>query len=999
MNINDILKLNNEIESLNIIQDYISRSISQVDFETAVYMYLRIADFNNLNELIISEGTKSLNKIINTEPTKYREQIYKFMFEASLALEKYDDSKKYLQSRKALLPIMNNYLSLLDELKLYSCLNKDDLEILLKLKVEILPLDTNIYVLEKLYDYYFNSKMYVEALDILIELKELALKDIYEEHLIIIKYHLNEFIEVVDLSIKYLKSGSDCSRVVVYYIDALTKLNKLRLATTLEAEYEELIDQIEDIEFKSFAYNIIINLYTELENQISINLYKKKLKALNRVTKPKEVKEEVVLKEVIKVKEIQTQSLVSSAKYLEHFEWVLNWLIDSHHMSLKLPFREYLREIFIKINEKVDFKEAIIYADNNTDSNFYNYKKERLYDKKIIKEYIEDTIIKETLTNKESIFGIPSNLLSKKDVLTQKAFDESIKYIYSFYINDFTVLVFYLDKELEDPSIYYELFNGISYLVNMRIIDEANSKNLQLDGRKLSAITSNNVIPTRVLTEFRSSYNDVASKLFNIDSKYHLELFLRQMSLEEAKNYDKAIKRLFTYPNETKILTYNFNNLVIKEYLFAFKNGDEIIIYSYFIDITEYTQRESTLIENAIICNETKLNNKNSLLDDLANFVTSKATFVIIELNNDLASIYGNTMVNKFFVEFAHATKKHFENYQVYRYDFNQLIVIFDFNDIRTVNRELNNYFSVVAHLKSKVLKYERFEAKAGVLRYPSSSDLKNITKLFVYLDVSLNKARLSHELDYVHFIQADYEKEVFENEVIEYLNTALENNQMSIKFKQIIDVSNNSVWNYESQIYLPNINIDDKYLTIIARRRKKLVDLEYFHIEEVCRFLKELQKETNYFIKLTIPISKETFQSNGFNSFIIGTLKKYKVSSEYIRFVVNMKDTNTSDSLKIDELIKFGISVDTTSLESALKNEFNAVHLKLNKMNIKYKTYYKEINQMLNSFNIALIIKEVNTREDRDVLKGLGISYIEGKLYQEITPNEIIDKVKEAIK
>lgn len=996
MNIDDILKLNNEIESLNIIQDFLSRSITHTDYETAIYMYLKIAFFNNQNELVLSEGLKSLLKFEDKEPTKFREKIYSFLIDSSIILNKFDLAEEYISKRKEILPIMEQYLSILDELRITKAKNQNILPVLLKLKNEILPLELNITIQEELLNEYLKDKNYDSAFNILNELMSISLKEEYEVVMIEILFFKEEYIEVIEKAEQQVKNNIKDSKVVIYLIASLIKLNKLRNASSLEAEYEELIENTSDLDLRSFAYNTIIKLYENLGNKLSVDLYSKKLKKITKKEVVKEPKSKVIEKEVVKIKEVATQTLVSSAKYLEHFDWVQNWLIYSHQINLKTVFREYLRELFIEINSKINLKEIILYINEGYDSNFFNFKKERLYDKLVINQYIEESIIKDTINKKQHIFGEPTRILSKKDVLTQEVYKEEIKYVYCFYINDKTVILFYLDELLDDPSIYYELLHGITKIIETRLIDEKNVLRLQRDARRLDSILNNNVIATRVLTEYNSNYNKVSVDLFKIESKFHLELFLRELPLEEAREYEKAVERLFIYPNETKILSYSFQDKKITEYLFAIKEQNETVIVSYFTDNSNFYSTNESLSIKANVCLETKLKNKNQLYDDLNNYLKNKSTFVLIELNQELSNIYGNIQMNKFFIEFAYATNKHFINYNVYRFDFNQLLVVFDFNDIRSVNNELNSYFQVVNHLKSKVLKYEKYNAKAGILRYPVVTIERNIDRLFRYLDVSLQKSKSSKEIDYVHFIQSDYEKEVFEQEIIDYLNTAIENKQLSINFRQIIDVNNNIVWNYESRIYLPNINIDSKYLITIAKKRKKIVDLELYHLEAVCSFLNKLETETDHLIKLTVPISKETFLSHGFQSYLFQILKQYKIPAEFIRILVNVNETSQSDSLRISEVIKSGISIDTTNVETALSNDFNAVHLKLTVLNNKWKQYYKEVNSVLANNAIALVLRNVNTKEQRDTLKSIGINYIEGTIYNEIKPSEIIQKIKD---
>lgn len=997
MKLSDILKLNNEIESLNIIQSFLNQPISQYDFEAAASNYLKIAIYNNLDELVLSEGDKFLEKVINNKPTKYRVEIYNFLIDSSINLEKISLARSYIEKRKELLPIIKTYLTIIDELKIKKKLNQDYYDELKKLSVEVLPEKLKNEVLDELLDYYLSKNNLEKAYDMILQIGDLSNDIKYQVKLVEIFYKQGKYEEVVEKSeviLKKINSGL----VAAYLISSLTALNKLLRASSLEAEYEDIIDEIDNYDDKLFAYNEIINLYQKIQNNLSVETYEKKIAKLKRKNKEviKEEQKEVKPKPSIEVKEVITTKRINSSKYLEQFSWIKNWLIESHEIDLKIAFREYLRSIFIKINEKINFEEVILYIDKGYDSNLFNYKKERLYDKKIIKQYLENTIINETLSKKDDVFGKISELNNRLDILTQKEYTNNINYVYSFYISNDIVLVFYLNEEITDPSVYYDLLNGISSIIHSRIIDEKNMINIKKEANYFQDVINNKAIPVRIMTEYQSKYNEKAVQLFNIDSKYHFELFLREIPLEEADKYSVLIKRLLNYPNETKVIEYKYQDLYILEYLFAIKIDNQVSIISFFVDLTNKTLNEKDLTVKASVDQETGLKNKQELINNINKYLDEKVTFVLLELNQELRNIYGNERMHKFFIELSRATEKHFTNYDIYRYDFNQLIVVFNLNDIRTVNKELNEYFQVVNHLKSTILKYEKFKVKAGVLRYPVVTVEKNVDKLYRYLDVALDKAKQSKENDFIHFIFADYEKEVFEQEIIDYLNTAIENKQLNIRFKQIIDMHNNVVWNYESEIYLPTVNINYKYLYTVAKKRKRLVDLELFHLELVCSFLKKLEEETNHLIKITIPISKETFYSQNFNGFIVTTLKKYKIPAEFIRLLCEVDIKDQSSIVKIQELLKLGLSIDTTYIESALSGDFNAVHLNYNKFNNKWKNYFRNINDFLNQNNIALIIKNVDNKQDRELLKNIGIKYIEGEVYQKVDPLNIISKVKE---
>ncbi|WP_026391460.1 EAL domain-containing protein [Haploplasma modicum] len=996
MTLNDILVLNNDLSNLDLIMEYLDTSLPVVDYERAVLKFLDIAIFNEQYEFALKHTSNLMQNILDKKPGKTKEKIYFKLFNIALKLEKFNVAYDFLVKRQEILPEMDKYLSLLDEYEYYKALGDDTLDILLKLKHDIIPKDILVYVKEEILKYYTDKLDFEKAIIINNELIDDTLNIKYENNLVKLFYLKKDFEKAIEVSKKLEEENNIDLKTIIYYIASLRELKQYKLAVTVETTYEISFDNSSDSDLKTFAYKEIIKLYDALNNKYSKDLYQAKLDKITPKEKEIVKKTEKPIKEVVKIKEITTNRLISSAKYLEHFSFLKEWNIFSHNLDLNLKFREYLRLLFIEINKKFEFLDVIVYLNNSFDSNLFNYKKGRLYDKKILRHVLDDTIISETIAEGHDIFINPENLIKNKNILTNKEYDDEVKFIYSFYINQDFVVLFHLDEEITDQGVYYELLSGITNIIYLRILDLGSNTRLKNESNYLNNVFNNKIMPMRILNETRSKYNVNAINLFNIEENLYLELFMREMDLEDAKNYEKVINRLFNYPNETNIVTYKYQDIYIKEYLFAVNEENKVSVVSFFTDVTSVLLNEEDLKNKVILDNETTLFNKNQLILDFNEHIKDKATFVLVELDFSAKEIYGSERMNKFFIEFSHATKKHFSE-KVYRYDHNQLLIILEYNDIRTVTNTVNQYLQVVNHLKSVILKYEKFKVFISFLRYPVASNDKNHDKIFRYLDVSLANAKNTNT-DFVDFSHSLYENEVYEQQVIDYLNLAIENKELSVNFKQIIDTNDNLVVLYESELSLPQINTENNYLKLIAKKRNKLIELEYFHIEYIASFLNKMKKETNHLINILVPISKETFLDNLFESNLITIYKKNNINFESIRLLINDEIKSAKDILKIQSLNKLGFKLETTNVTSVLHENFSKVHLDLQKNSKKIKLYYQTINEFLNNFNIKLVIRNVNTVEDKEFINSLGINYIEGKLYKTISPDVILKQIKEKL-
>jgi EAL domain-containing protein (putative c-di-GMP-specific phosphodiesterase class I) len=183
-----------------------------------------------------------------------------------------------------------------------------------------------------------------------------------------------------------------------------------------------------------------------------------------------------------------------------------------------------------------------------------------------------------------------------------------------------------------------------------------------------------------------------------------------------------------------------------------------------------------------------------------------------------------------------------------------------------------------------------------------------------------------------------------------------------------------------------------------IAKKRHRLADLERFHIKKVCEFLVELEKKTERLIKITIPISKETFLEPTFNSYLLGTFKEYGIPYEFVRLKFDMELRPSHYANQIQELIDLGIALDTTSLEMALSYPFHALHLDMKKESLKWHSYIMKVREMLEAFQMALVIRNVKTKDQKEALERLNVGLIEGSLYKQLPAPVLIQKIKESL-
>lgn len=997
----DILKLQPSqaaiVEILNFIE---TKTLTVLEHQT-VFIHLMETYFQlEAYPTIVTEATTYHERISNDKENPKLERLYELIYLSAMQLEKYDLAYAYIQYRKNILPINQRYLADLNLVDFKRQTNQSYIKDIENLIKDTIPDHIKLDLLKQLLVLYLNQKQANKAITLMDELRKLD--------------HEQSYIPLYLKTLLQLKLYSEAKQVAsqfrahkLYDMDAFLTLlhvyihedDSHRLAI-LDADFNEKLE-LQSIEFRKEAYDLFIAYYEKIKNKYQLDNYTKKLKLLQRELK-KLKKLEPVSEDINETKIIVTDhqilkkpAVVEVKENIYHMDALIELFSYAHQIHNNKNYREYLRLFFMRVEHYVDALDFIIFTKEN--DMLYHYKKERLYDKQLLPQTYYDTLIHEVVLDGQERFGVPQSFKYDKNILTGKPFDKSVGYIYSFALFDLGVFMVYLKDEVKDPGTYFDLFKGLSSIIYASLKDEEKNAELRADNTFLKQILESNLVNLRLMEPHQSTYNIPSQKLLNVDSHLPFELFLRNLGVHEVKNYEQTIQRLFEKSGSMDVVTYVYLDKQIREKLISIAKGEDIFIISLFEDITHIYDERSRLIEEATVDFETSLQNLNALNKHFETYIKDKGSFLLISFNESILPIYGSDVTRQFFKEFGQRSQKFFDDGTVYRYSTYQLFVYIPVNDIRSVTKRLKAYVKYLNEHQSVVISYEQFEPKVAVIRYPVVTEEKLPSKIYRYLELSLDYLRRKNpDNPFIFYEHSIYENEVFEQQVINYLNQAIETNQLSLAFEQIIDLERNVIWQYESDLILENIAVDSKYLHAIAKKRNRLEALEHHHIKMVCEFLHTLEKETSKLIKITIPVSKETFSDVGFNPYVFGLFHTFQIPFEFIRFKVKGEHLKVNQHLnQLTELIERGVGLDTTSVDSALSYPFNAVHLDFKGNHNKWHQYIQSMNQLFNMHQMACIIRDVKTNEQKEALQSLGIKYIQGDMYKPITADRLFIKIK----
>lgn len=990
-------------DSLNALHEYLSYSQSHQLYQMAFLKYLEIAFELKMYSTVIQLGQKRLNDIKHLEQTQYDEKIIKIVIDAALEIEAFDVARYYIDLRKKYLTILQGYLSLFDEVLYAKKLNLPYIQFLLQLEKEnVEDNQQKVDILDQILTFHFQNNNYEAALNYIEKLKAFDLEYQYKGIEYILYLNMENYEQIKENVLKDINRQEINYLHVGYLIKAYTKLGELNKATDLEAQYENEFDKLA-LNEKKIIFEMIIDLYETLQHKASLDVYKKKYLKIKREIQKQEVAIEknesnrstTKQKEIVYLKPFEHEKILSQSLQTKYFEVLNELLIYAFSFPYQMNRRERLRLLLIKAQASIPFQEVVVYL-KDEEINFYHYKKERLYDKYLVEHLLLNTWIDEVYKNGDVLIDEPANR-RLINVVTQKSFDESVACIYGFPMSKQHVALFHFGEKVTDYGQYYDVLNGLVTIVEMLLKDELKHLSLNEKAQALEGVFQQNVMPVRILKSYESQYNEASQKLLSLDSRTHIDVFYLNIGALDIHQYKQKIAYLRQEKNRSDILEYTYKDLYIREYIYSRAYHDDIELVSFFIDLTHIKEENKSLYYKVSYDENLNIKNLNQFLIDIKQYVNDKVSFCLIELNTDLKSIYGSDLMNAYFHEFAKITNQFFEEGIAYIYEQNQMMVVLPYNDIRHLTKDIKSYLKYIGQYASSIIKDLAYEVYVGVLRYPVVTEEKNISKLRKYFDISIDKAKKSKSFNYEFFMFSDYETEVVEEQLIHQINEAMDQYLLGLSFTQMIDISKKTVWQYEAMLAFDNLDVDIKYLYTIAKKRKRLKALEFYFIDKVCRFLQTLEEKTQKLIKLTIPITKETFLEKTFNEYLFETLKKYQIPPTFIRIKTDAVLKSNRYILKIDELISSGISLDTHDIKMNLMYGFHALHIDFDREIKAFDVYLKHLLELSNSLNLILVVRNVSDAQVRQHLTDLGVHYIEGPLYKKLSESVLIDKIKEA--
>lgn len=982
-----ILNLPNNQESYDKLKTIIKSSHEDTE---VFYAWLKQAEILHAHEEY-EKASKILIQLYNDN--KFLDDKYLVLLIDSLILtNNKPEALYYINLRKESLSQLEMYKHYLDLLKYKKVFNEDFYPLLDTLRAYSFDKSVLIpYYILKFKDVVLNNsslveETYSEVINLNLDnFSKEEVDELYFKHLISNGYSTEEF----------LKNKKGINKVF-YELRLLMKEKELKKVQILEAEYEMELENL-SLNNQQILFEKLMDFYEEHHDLKSYDLYSKKyklvknkLKKINNEVEKKRLEfgedEEPVIEEVkITEKEKEKPSVTS-----EKISQLADFISDLSTLELGLSLFDRLRNIGILIEKYFDLSDILFYVSPQ----FYHYKKERLYSKNYSLATINSSIVGQAANDLIDIVGEVEFIKPDYDLISDKPLTETnIKQVYSYGVQKGFSITFYQTnkKDLHYDDLVFKTISSIVYY------DLKYDKHINIEKQNYNKI--NALFNSEFLISFiyKNEFfgNRLFNDLFSLKKNNSLDALILKFPPEYRVKYNSLFNRL--KKEEIKSfeidLFYEGKNYLAKHYI---NKGN---IYGVFIDVTEKVAELESWQEKAFIDPLSALLTLHEFEVAFKNYIKEKTSFILIELDNldKIESIYGKAMKRKFFLEFVEFCKEEFS--QVYLFDQNSILAVLNINDVRAVENKVSRFSLKVKDMRSKILKEQHFNCYMGIIRYPINTREKNIDRIYQYLSLTLYKAKTVDRFKaYSYFDFQDYEQDVFETEIIKQIDNLILSEDLLLIYTQIVNQSTKRVYAYEVGVTSKALNIYQEYYYQVAEKRDLLERLEKYILNQAFKNLENIYQETNAYVKLVINVSEKTLNTPNFVGFLIGLYRTYKIPYEVIQIKVNLKSFKYHYSQKLKELSNYGVIIGIDNLDYLTEEYISVFHLtkRQNLEEEKTQSFLKMLNEYLNKQNMPLIVYNVDTHREREILAELKIDYIRGKLVD----NELsLEKLKKVLK
>lgn len=1033
MYLNEILELDKTTASIKKIDLFLAgcKKKNSDYYKALSYRNIVLHSLGKTNEALkaLYSLVIDFNKLDDASVIAICDGIIKITLDTNIL----DQSRKYIDIKKQHLKISNEYLGYMDEIN-YTIAKKEYLvaiELLTKYLNDEINSEDTCWTYEKFALVYYKINDFNRFLEVAEKLEKIYKETLNTKKLIDLLYIK---LEIAFNQGKYIQVIIDANRLLNDYdleveitikvttllISSYIKSKDYRKASIIESNYEEKLNEVTSQTALAFC-KASLELYTHNNSVVSIKHYQdriiefsqteKKTKNIrknnykNIVIPPVEVLENKNLP--LDKKDVSDDFLDIIAKPVKtiyvskNYEQLRGLYSIINNLDSDFKFREIFRQALIELTKIIGFNEAyLVYY--NSKYNGLHYKKERVYDKRLDFDSLDDTINFLAITKEQEIYLDEESTIGLKNILTKELYEEKPFAISIPLFKEglaYASIAFFSSNTFLDEDLAYETLKLVSEMLNRSLIFELKQNEIVSNNKKMFFIYENMSSGIKELLNGNIHLSQQAKTILGgledmsfTDFKYHIHT-------SDVHKYQAMVDDVFKQLSLNKYIIYRYKKggeyIWVKETFFPSLENDNILIYSLIEDYTLIYQKENELTNLAFINPTTKLQTELKLLLDLkASLNNLKLSLAIADIADFklYEELYGINFANQLILAIANELTKAFENnfeVSLYHLGFDRYAILLkNTNDKRTVDSELNKIFTTVQTKINMLNDRVKLHFNCGVYRASKSSNIHEESKILVYAFDALNDAKSLNSLEnHICHYDSELAKMRFNtNQLVTHISESIDHGRLGISYKQVVNIKSNEIYAYYANISLDNFEVDYSYMQSVIKRRKLEELLDKYVISNVSKELRMLKEKAKTNLKVIVPLDAET-QNKELPGFIETQNTFFKTTKKDVIFLV--KDAS---NLIIRTIKNNGYLVASKSLMDLYQGfiDYYVYDVSVNGFNS-----LDEIVKLCKDKDIILLASGINDKSDIERILALGIDYIYGNYYKKsIRMKKVIDNI-----
>ncbi len=289
---------------------------------------------------------------------------------------------------------------------------------------------------------------------------------------------------------------------------------------------------------------------------------------------------------------------------------------------------------------------------------------------------------------------------------------------------------------------------------------------------------------------------------------------------------------------------------------------------------------------------------------------------------------------------------------------------------------------------------YYDIQISAGV--YEITDYALSIEKMIDYCKLSAQEVKNRFDKSFSIYKEELNQKRVDEQNIINNMNSALENKEFCIFLQPKFNIETNNLigaealvrWKRDGKIIPPGMFIP------IFEKNGFIIKLDYFVWEETCKYLRWRMDNNLSIFPISVNVSRVFFSLGSFVDHVKGLVEKYNIPPEYLELEITETVLVDIEMIreKVSALREYGFKIlmddfgsGYSSLNVLKDVDFDVIKIDLRFFTKESEKSLKIIESVINlakSLNIPSIAEGVETQKYIDLLKKFGCHYAQGYFY-----------------